>query len=112
MMKIILYLLLIFFVSGCTVLSPDIPASSHDRTDYAGWDCVRLGDRNRSLDDLIKLAGATWETFMVVTAGGPLLVSATKYPLYAEISRLKGEQVAVKDALSKCSHSGAPKSAN
>jgi len=112
-MKIILYLFLTFFISGCsTVHAPDIPAGSPDRTDYAGWDCVRLADRNKSLDDLIKVAGATWETFMVVTAGGPLLVSASNYPLYNEISRLKGEQVAVKDALSKCSHSGVLKSAN
>ena len=57
-------LLLALFATGCKlVLTPDIPATtSANRANYAGWDCIRLADRNASLDDLIKVAGASWET--------------------------------------------------
>ena len=92
-------LLLTLFAAGCVTHAPEIPASSADRTNYAGWDCIRLADRNAALDDLIKVAGATWET---ISVAGPILYGHELYPLYTEISRLKGEQIAVKQAMDKC----------
>ena len=94
-------LLLTLFAAGCVTHAPEIPeTSSADRANYAGWDSVGLADRNASLDDLIKVAGAKRELISVV---GPILYGfANLYPLYTEIARLKGEQIAVKEALSKC----------
>jgi hypothetical protein len=93
-------LLLTLFLAGCVALTPDIPATtSANRANYAGWDCIRLADRNASLDDLIKVAGASWET---ISAVGPIVYGYDKFPLYNEIARLKGEQIAVKQAMTKC----------
>ena len=95
-----LLLLLALFAAGCVALTRDIPATtSANRANYAGWDCIRLADRNAALDDLIKVAGATWET---ISVAGPILYGHELYPLYTEISRLKGEQIAVKQAMDKC----------
>ena len=82
-------------------LTRDIPATtSANRANYAGWDCIRLADRNASLDDLIKVAGASWETISAV--GPPFIYGPDTFPLYNEIARLKGEQIAVKEAMKKC----------
>ena len=98
-----LLLLLALFLASCgsvgVVLTPDIPATtSGNHANYAGWDCIRLADRNASLDDLIKVAGASWETISVEG----ILYGHDKFPLYKEIARLKGEQIAVKEAMKKC----------
>jgi len=96
-----LLLLLALFAAGCKlVLTPDIPATtSANRANYAGWDCIRLADRNASLDDLIKVAGASWE---LISGLGGILHGHESVPLYNEIARLKGEQIAVKEAMKKC----------
>jgi hypothetical protein len=93
-------LLLALSLAGCVALTRDIPATtSANRANYAGWDCIRLADRNASLDDLIKVAGASWET---ISVGPPYIYGPDQFPLYNEIARLKGEQIAVKEAMSKC----------
>ena len=93
-------LLLTLFLAGCVALTPDIPATtSANRANYAGWDYIRLANRNASLDDLIKVAGAGRET---ISVAGPIVYGYDKFPLYNEIARLKGEQIAVKEAMSKC----------
>jgi hypothetical protein len=49
---------------------------------------------------LIKVAGASWETISAV--GPPFIYGPDTFPLYNEIARLKGEQIAVKEAMKKC----------
>jgi hypothetical protein len=94
-------LLLALFLAGCKLVdTADIPATtSANRANYAGWDCIRLADRNASLDDLIKVAGASWDTISVQP---PYIYGPDTFPLYNEIARLKGEQIAVKEAMKKC----------
>jgi hypothetical protein len=99
--RAIIILLLALFLAGCVALTRDIPATtSANRANNAGWDCIRLADRNASLDDLIKVAGASWETISAV--GPPFIYGPDTFPLYNEIARLKGEQIAVKEAMKKC----------
>ena len=97
-MKLLLLLALLAAGCGLIVQSKYIPPTPADPAKYGNWECSKLADQNAQLDDLLKVAGASYETIAMMTGMG----MTSDFPLTKEISRLKGEQIAVKDALSKC----------
>lgn len=95
-----LLFLLSFFAAGCgLIVQPKyITPTTVDPTKYANWECFKLADYASHLDDLLKMAEATYETIAMMTGMG----MTSDIPLTKEVARLKGEQIAVNKILSKC----------